>query len=64
MQHNERTRLVWLRGLRGPVPEKWLPDVTAGAMAGKVVLAERGLTATEAALPLGELAKRYPLPCA
>jgi hypothetical protein len=61
-QHNERSRLVWVRGLRGPAPEKWTPDVTAGAIAGKIVLAERRLTEAESVLPLAELAERYPLP--
>lgn len=53
---------VWIRGLRGPVPEKWPHDMPAGGREGKHILRERKLSASEFALKISILEQRYPPP--
>lgn len=55
-------RLVWIAGLRGPVPEKWPHDAPQGVKLGKVVLCEYPLSAAEFALSIAILEQRYPPP--
>lgn len=47
--------LVWIKGRRGPEPQKWPADAPAK-------LAEHPLDADAFALPIAELARRYPAP--
>lgn len=55
-------RLVWVSGLRGAVPEKWLDDAPHGVKLGKIVLCEYPLSAAEFALSIAILEQRYPAP--
>ncbi|MGX4802056.1 hypothetical protein [Bradyrhizobium guangdongense] len=54
---------VWVRGLEGPEPQKWVDmDLGVGDWKGPLVLAWRELSADERRLPLSMLARRYPPP--
>jgi hypothetical protein len=55
-------KFVWIKGLRGPVAEKWPHDMPAGGKTGKVVLDEHDLSADEFALRIAILEQRYPPP--
>jgi hypothetical protein len=52
-------RFVWVWGLRGPEPQKWMPDYK---VARPSVIAEFLLQPGEEKLSIDELAKRYPPP--
>jgi hypothetical protein len=52
---------VYVRGLRGPEPEKWPSDAPAGVKVGKHVIAKIDLAPDLYALPIAELERRYPL---
>lgn len=56
------TQLVYVPGLKGPVPEKWPQPLTD--MSGKVKphLASHALDAKQAKLSLNELAAIFPPP--
>ena len=55
-------RFVWLRGLRGPIAEKWPHDMPVGGANGKDVLQSYELGADEFALKITILEQRYPPP--
>jgi len=55
-------RFVWVRGERGPAPEKWPDDMPAGGMTGKRIIREHKLSADEFALKIAILEQRYPAP--
>jgi len=57
----EGGKFVWVRGLRGPEPEKWPHDMPTNR-SDKVVLASRDLSAGEYALAICILEQRYPAP--
>ncbi|QAU44894.1 hypothetical protein [Bradyrhizobium guangzhouense] len=55
--------LVWVRGLEGPEPQKWVDmDFGLGDWKRPLVLAWLELPADERRLPLSMLARRYPPP--
>lgn len=57
--------LVWLKGLRGPRPEKWPADFarkSAKDADAPIVLAEHELGPEEFALTIPILEQRYPAP--
>ena len=55
--------LVWIKGLRGPVAQKWPDDMSVNASSGQaVVLARHPLSPGEFALALPILEQRYPPP--
>jgi len=60
--------LVWVQGLHGPTPQKWTHDPRTAAIATDYWAAKSGrivsvmaIPADEIALPLDELARRYPV---
>ncbi len=55
-------KLVWVKGLRGPIAEKWPHDMPSGGKNGKVVLAEHELSVAEFSLRIAILEQRYPAP--
>jgi hypothetical protein len=55
-------RFVWVKGLKGPVPEKWPHDMPAGGTLGKDVVHTYELGADEFALKIAILEQRYPAP--
>ncbi len=54
--------LVWIEGLRGPEPQKWSSDALWGQLGRQDVIVRFPLTDQESALPLSQLARRYPVP--
>lgn len=55
-------QFVWVKGPKGPAPEKWPADPIDSATRGKVVLAQRNITDGEYTLTLAQLATLYPAP--
>ena len=55
-------RFVWVRSLRGPIPEKWPDDMPVGGAVGKDVLQSYELGPDEFALKIAILEQRYPPP--
>jgi hypothetical protein len=55
-------KFVWIKGLRGPLAEKWPHDMPSGAKADKVVIIGHELSAEEFALKIAILEQRYPAP--
>lgn len=53
---------VWVEGLRGPEPQKWSAEGLPGQAGRQDVIVRFELSDAEAHLPLGELAKRHPIP--
>lgn len=53
---------VWVKGLRGPSPEKWPHDAPSGVRTDKVILAEHKLGRDEFDLTIAILEQRYPPP--
>ncbi|GGF56412.1 hypothetical protein GCM10007301_15080 [Azorhizobium oxalatiphilum] len=56
---------LWVRGLRGPEPQRWseAPDAHHNSQARLMIPgAIHPLTSTEAGLSLDELSRRYPAP--
>ena len=54
--------LVWVKGLKGPVPEKWPVGDLVGGRAGKIELARHPLKRDEYGLAIAILEQRYPPP--
>lgn len=54
---------VWVRGLRGPAPQKWAElDFGVGDWKKRYVIAHYALTQDDAKRTLDELARLYPAP--
>lgn len=53
---------VWLKGLRGPEPQKWPHDAPTGVRAAGTVLATHKIGAEAYALSFDELERRFPPP--
>ena len=54
--------LVWVKGLRGPEPQKWSSDALRGQLGRQDVIVRFPLTDREAKLTLDQLAKLHPVP--
>ncbi len=53
---------VWVKGLRGPAPEKWPADAPTSVRTDKIILAEHKLGRDEYALAIVIVEQRYPPP--
>lgn len=53
---------VWIKGLRGPEPQKWPADMSGIASSKHTVLAEHVLGPDEFSLTVPILEQRYPAP--
>ena len=62
-QMTDRPSFVWVRGMSGPVPQKWSSDVWR-QFTKVEILAEHKLSDEEWFLPIDQLAVRYPAPVA
>jgi hypothetical protein len=52
---------VWVKGSRGPIPEKWGLDMPEGAKKDKIVLAQHEISPGDFAMSILILEQRYPL---
>lgn len=54
--------LVWIKGSRGPEPQKWPADSPARNSNDRAILAEHQLGRDEFSLTIAILEQRYPAP--
>jgi hypothetical protein len=54
-------RFVWLRGLRGPEPQRWT-DPTVGPDFEDRILAAVPISGEDLSVPLDDLIRRFPAP--